>query len=835
MSFLRSNPNLLRRLSGLSVTLIAFSSQSTADIEVPAPDDVTISVDLREVVEPVNRRVMGICLMYPPFSERFMEETTPIFELSSGRVWVGSQLPSAGAGMDAFRYASTADMLEVNAFNPEDHINRPAQYQSPDNNNLPDKFQPDYVAARLKMFNSTAFPGLPNGAGITGWEIWNEPQFPQNGAWPAEDFARYAMDVSRAVRRAGLSVEIGVPLHEDDLDWNRRMLSKIAAEDPSAIQFVITHPYDFSWIRTRANLGEYYARISAAETLRVAKIDPKKELVDSMGNGRWRMVASEWNIHPEGYDPPYNVSTDIVTAIHIASMFGHFWDANIDSAQFFELYRNKNGHFHLFYEDAGELHTNASGKVFQLYGTYFRGDRINTAIDSPSFQIVSHRQDIDVPVVFGQSAYDKENGRLVMVLANRHRDYEAISSVKVTNFRPNSSVFTWLTLTADEFDLTYPEIDKTEEPLPPGSDPEFNIELPPHSVSLLIIEGEIPLSEAELFDGRQQFIYDWTVGGIMDPVKNVSSPQALGQKPSAQETRFSSQVSADSTGFVNLAGLLAMSGRGHNLREGFIGTARCWLFSPVKRELQISAGFDYWGQVTVNGQSVLNVTQRRGVVMPDTHRGKITLKPGWNEVRVRTASGSTGMGFWFAVEKTGDLIETTDPSVAGKWPHQFVVSPSQAAGVNAWEQRREVPQPGSEKIELSGNNYSRRGFVAWNDIQSPQGKRLKNAEIILTPAYQKGGDDSLIKLAPVNQAWDEETLSYVRQPERGAFLSSTGKIANTKAWSFSSNDLTALVQRWIESPGTNHGVCVLSDVPGYAAFYSEDSPHNAPRLILTFE
>ncbi|MFZ4779798.1 MAG: DNRLRE domain-containing protein, partial [Terrimicrobiaceae bacterium] len=218
---------------------------------------------------------------------------------------------------------------------------------------------------------------------------------------------------------------------------------------------------------------------------------------------------------------------------------------------------------------------------------------------------------------------------------------------------------------------------------------------------------------------------------------------------------------------------------------------------------------------------------------PDTHRAKMKLASGWNELRVRTSSGSSGMGFWFAIEDPGDLAFATEKRDL-VWPKELSIRADQCAGVNSWEKAKDVPLPDEPKLTLAGQGNIRRAFVKWPTIKIPEGLKLKSAEIVLTQAFQREGEKAKVLIAPADAAWEEATLTHATQPKRGAFLGRPAMVVD-KEWSFSGNDVTALVRRWIENPNLNFGICVSSDIIQYAAFFSDDTPAQAPKLILQFE
>ncbi|MFZ2657990.1 MAG: hypothetical protein WAX69_23870, partial [Victivallales bacterium] len=377
----------MRRMLAVVVCglLAGFNSSTLSALDVPSPGTISIDVNARDWIAPVNRRAMGVCLMYTPLDNKLAKLFEGSLDGTSGRAWCHLVKEPHWNGFMPF--VKESGISELMAFSPIcSHGESIAKYVSEKDNNLKPGQRPADLARHLKFLNKTPHEGFPDGYGITDWEVWNEPMFPQNGAWPPEDYARFVLDCSKALKAVDPRVRVGAALHEGDMEWNRRMLRRIAAENRDAIDFVITHPYGFDWIKSRHKIGEYYARISTSETARL-RIREKLKIAREIGDGGWRLAATEWNIHPSGYDPPYGVSTDMVAGINVASMIAMFCEEGVASAHFFELKGVKPGHFHLALQDSdGSVKLNPVGEVFRLLGRHFRGDRIATKYDSPSYE-----------------------------------------------------------------------------------------------------------------------------------------------------------------------------------------------------------------------------------------------------------------------------------------------------------------------------------------------------------------------------------------------------------------------------------------------------------------
>jgi len=806
---------------------------------VPAPDAVEIRVNARNVLEPVNRRVFGVCAIFQPFDDAFRKIWAGCFDGASVRIWANTRFFAGGpedlavcesAWVNVLQFVRSGRFAERFAFCPFTNIGRKARYVSEKDNNLDGRHQPSALAAYIRWLNKAAHPGFPKGFGVTGWEVWNEPQFPANGAWAADDYARYVLDCAEAVRRVDPGIEIGASLHEGDHAWNRRMLGVIAAVDPAAIDFAVSHPYDFYWIRSRRIMGDYYARVSGAEVLRTEKIRPHVQDLFAIGHGRWRLVCSEWNTHPPGYEKPYHVSTDIAVALHVAAMFGVFWEEHVDSAQFFQLYgRGAEGHFSLVRRTGNGPVLNPTGEVFRLYSRWFRGQRLAVGVKTPDWGYPG-RPGVRVPAVFSQAAVDAKSARLVVMIGNRHRDRNADVLLAVTQFVPRAFTADWYCVTVDAPDSCTARVVRRSIAVSPGPDPRVSLRLPPHSVSALVFTGVTPPSECELFSQRLRFVREWAVGRVLDPVE--APDHGLAASLPADVTTPRQKVTADSTGFVNLALLLEASGKAAALREGFQAVATTWVFSPVERTVGVSLGLDYWGIVEVGGASVLEVKHPEGPPQADRYRGRMHLRPGWNLLKVRVASGSKGFGFRLALEETGDLL--TDAGFARPpWPRTWRVCAGRGADVNSWKGRRNRANPDRDVLEVSPQKPNlRRAYVAWPPLALPPGADLQHvkAEIRLQRAYSKG--EGRVWVRPVLEGWDPDTLTFERQPRLGAPLPQRVPVEN-EIWTFAGGDVDRLVRSWIERPQAVFGIAVESDVKGYAAFWSDDAPRKAPRLLLS--
>ena len=91
---------------------------------------------------------------------------------------------------------------------------------------------------------------------------------------------------------------------------------------------------------------------------------------------------------------------------------------------------------------------------------------------------------------------------------------------------------------------------------------------------------------------------------------------------------------------------------------GKIGYARTYVYSSRAREAVMVMGADYWCQLLVNGEAVLDhgKSQRTGGAPdPADFTLRIPLQTGWNALEIKVASGAKGFGFWCRLSDPGDL------------------------------------------------------------------------------------------------------------------------------------------------------------------------------------
>jgi hypothetical protein len=822
-----------------------FTIPAPASFKVPAPRVTNLSIDLRKPVEPVNRRVMGVCLMYPPFDPELTSIFQGVLDGTSGRAW--AHLTTDEHWLGFMPFVRDVGIKELFAYDSHVRLETVARYNSAGDNNLTERQQAQMKAHLVQKLNLEPHPGFPDGFGITGWEIWNEPWAHKNGLWPAADLARFAIDCSKAIRGVEPTMQIGVPLFEgleDAKTRNRALLHHIAAADVTAVDFVVTHPYSFSWFQASEEFGTYYARVSDVEAVR-DHVRDAVQLALELGRGHWRVVCTEWTVHPPKIEPRYaDRSIDMAAAINMAAMFGVFWEEGVDSAQVFELFGPPSHapeltEFHLVSKTDTGLRVNPTGELLRLYGRYFRGDRYEVLHNAPAYEYRTDGKSYTVPLVIAHACHDAVNERAVFLLTNRHIDQAASVEVKLDNFR-SSGVGRCITLSAEGPESTQPVIRESmiraeKDSVSRGNVAAvFNISLPPHSTTAVVLDGAIPPTDAEFFSQRLLFIENWAVGQVMAPIADAPRRGLSAPLPASVETPEKA-VQADRFGYVNLAEVGEKSGAIKEIGEGYQALATSWVFSPDEREVQLSLGLDYWGSLMVNDRTVLTVDNRRGGPSQDSHRAKATLRAGWNKVQVRVSSGQGGMGFWMAIENLKDY-QFSAALQQPPWPEQWTITANRGTFVIDYGEDRDRNYEGRDTLEISPSPL-RRAYLRWPTAPLPSGVSADQAtfQLSLHRAFGKGSGKVYIR--PILQDWDASDMTFSRgQPKLGPRLQVEADLSD-EYWIFSGESL-AIMREWFVDPAKNYGLAIECEgqIPVYGAItFSNPDPQKCPRLEVKLE
>ncbi len=834
--------------------IILFSSLLRAKELTPKINgkmSASISLDLRNPIEPVNRRVLGLCLMHPPFNQKVIDAVKPILEDSSVRVWLHKWTDN-NYMQNVMNLIKQCQVSEVLSMSPMCKMNNViAQYNSETDNNLQLTHQtPLYQQNMINSLNNLKHKNFPEGYGVTGYEIWNEPQYPQNGAWGADDYARYTLDVSKRIKKVDPTMDIGVCLRPSHKwpNWNRDMLIDIAKENPKAINFVIHHPYDFFWISSKSKIGTYYAQVAGSE-LHYHQLESDMKLLQQIGHGRWRMALTEWNTHPQGYAPPTNVSRDLPVAINIAGAIQMYWELGIDSAHYFLLHgKVKNGmipHFAIIAEkENGELIFNPTYYVLKMYGERSHGIRIKTDCISPTYIYPNKDKEHTISIIKVASIYDFKKEELNLLIINRHRDKPIKTAIQIKNFRPTENYATLNIITGKKTEAETAEIKSNIKiPLTMKNNSPLVIDIEPHSINSITIKGIRPLTERERASKYLCFIKKWYICGIFNTKESLY--HGLNKSlPCSEENRYQinkkyrgfenseaswTKIQSDISGYIDFFDPHRILGLDKKVRENLQGVAVSYIWSSDKREVTFSFGADYWAIVKLNDKVIIDQRENvKGQPAADKIRCRGFLKKGWNKILVRIASGSHGMGFWLAVENKGDLYFESSLTQPTELPQKVIYFPTQSTYINNWNEFTDKQNHQSKTLEISANKATeRRALIQWDlnkDLNCNHSKI--NTIITLKKSFEKSPGS--IILGRINSPWKSDTTTAKNHPKFDTTVLSKA-VEKDNYWIFQGNEINNLVEKWLKHPSMNYGIWISStDSRGYAGI--SNNKHDLPKL-----
>lgn len=195
-----------------------------------------------------------------------------------------------------------------------------------------------------------------------------------------------------------------------------------------------------------------------------------------------------------------DITTDMTAALHIPGMYEVFWDEGVDEAQYFKYFiqtddpADRPGFTQCRGNDTDGVQINPTGLVVKLYQQYARGNQLNLQNVCPSYTLNSSDTDIVVPMLVSHAFYDTNAAageRLVVIITNRHRTEPAKCHLAIHHFQAASLEYTikWIGAASEK------SLDATEQQqqcsLSSATNPDLTIELPPHSVTAVIILGTL--------------------------------------------------------------------------------------------------------------------------------------------------------------------------------------------------------------------------------------------------------------------------------------------------------------------------------------------------------
>lgn len=433
---------------------------------------ITVEINLEKPLGPVSRNILGACAYAPPWPPEIEELYRPFLESSSIRVWLRG---------DSKWNSSWAKLREdvkpgwTLAFTDGGHHPEKASYKSETDNNLKGGFQsPKSIVALLRSVLGKG------GIKIDAYELWNEPEFAANGAWPAKDMARYVRDCSAAIKKEIPSIMVGSFLTSKA--WNREFLETV---EKGSIDFVDHHYYDTRWFKAgNSGKGAYTGKVVYSTIVKERVRSDIEDIRQSKHEGL-KLVSSEWGVHPKTYGAPFTVCHDIGAVISHASFLITFWEEGLYAAQYFHLSSAGDSplsHFRLInqrHQEAGR----GNLLLFQLFGSNFKGRRLDVSVKAPSIKD-GLKGDIptEAQVVQSTAALWDSSKRLCVVLINKHVDLPA-------EVRLESLPSEWSATELSE--LNAPDLDSTEVIVShpqPGMPGARNFTLNPHSILFVSFE-----------------------------------------------------------------------------------------------------------------------------------------------------------------------------------------------------------------------------------------------------------------------------------------------------------------------------------------------------------
>lgn len=448
-------------------------------------------IDAGKPIAPVNRKVLGACLMYPPvikpenknvdygrFSDAFIEAVRPFLQDAGVRIWMHPPNSSWNSWWQDF--AGKLGTRNAYAFVNMGWRKEKVSYKSEEDNNLYSTQTPKAFADYVKITNS----GKNNSPKILNWELWNEPTFDVNGGWDPVEHAKWCADAARRMKEVDPDISIGPHIYGGG-PWNEKMLEALSKEGPDLFGFIVNHYYDTAWFQQWDTYGSYLGRVAYPELIRKqARRD--LALIDKYGKGKWKLVISEWNSHPQRYDWPGKISHDMATALFQASTVQVFAKEGVDAAQVFLLHGGAGAFGLIGDKDANVRHP--PFHMFELYGQYYKGMRLSDETASPTFcwrhDLKKVKSDpIQIPYV--DILASKNEGQIIIMAVNKHPDSPVCLEIEITGLekKPARALISSVMSDDKESDKAFR---KDSEVILKGE--KISITLPEHSFSAIRLE-----------------------------------------------------------------------------------------------------------------------------------------------------------------------------------------------------------------------------------------------------------------------------------------------------------------------------------------------------------
>jgi alpha-N-arabinofuranosidase len=283
--------------------------------------------------------------------------------------------------------------------------------------------------------------------GVKYWGLGNEIDGPwQLGHKNAEDYAKFALEAAKAMRRADESISLiasGSSNFGPDADWvgwNRTVLDRLKTE----IDYISLHTY----IGNRDNNFEKFLAVSRDLDDRIEVVEGQIKAA-SVGNSNARpihiafdewnvwyrtLVPGEFNIGRTGLEEPYNYEDALAMGMFFNAFFRH---ANIV----------KMANLAQLVNVIAPIFTNKQGLYLQTiyfplaeYGKQRGNQSLDTWVESPQYKPDSGRalNYLDV-----SSTYDPKTRRVFVNVLNRSEKQDLAAQISSTSGSIGGSVDVW--------------------------------------------------------------------------------------------------------------------------------------------------------------------------------------------------------------------------------------------------------------------------------------------------------------------------------------------------------------------------------------------------------
>ena len=350
--------------------------------------------------------------------------------------------------------------------------------------------------ARLRQANGDKAPH-----NVRYWGIGNENYGEwEIGAKNPEEWGEYVLESAKMMRRVDPSIQILAAVNFLDFERIKCLLNTAG----DFIDWISIHCY---WAQTETPYESCVARSGVTDDI----LTRMEQYIGTLGfKGRIKIAFDEWNLrfwhHPKFHDSPpvavdhsvFNINDDNSTYTMADAIFtARFLNAclrHCNSVQMANFSPVVNTRGAIFTHDGGIV-KRSTYHVFDLYVNDTHGKIIDAFVKTPTFPIREDGLDFDIhiPYIDGLVTQCEDNNRLSIAISNLHREEQI--EVDINLFNANCKSKGLLKTISGESADSYNDIDHPDDisitsrgiTITPDSN---SINLPPHSVSVLIIDLE---------------------------------------------------------------------------------------------------------------------------------------------------------------------------------------------------------------------------------------------------------------------------------------------------------------------------------------------------------